>query len=195
MLTIRRGKDTRTVHALVANLADLPDGATLATAELVAGLPVKEGSVIGRDASGIAHLLKTAVMYAAAAASATEYQVAKGSHFKKGDCIMATVGKTATTITAIDRDSSTMYDTITVEATLGAAAVGAVLKSAEEAATKGVLSVTPEALLAEGYDVESNTNLFVAGVTIGQFKTALVPGIDSDIKSALLDNGVFINFV
>lgn len=195
MLTIKRGKDKRTVHALVINLADLPDGVTLASADLVAGTPVKEGSIIGVDATtGIAHLLKTAVVAATVGSDATTYNVAKGSHFKVGDFVMKSIGSTAVSITAIDRDSSTLYDTITVSDTLGAANAGVVLKQASAAASKGALKYNPSALLAEGYDVEGGTNIFVAAVTIGQYKQALV-SIDADLKTALKDNNVFINFV
>lgn len=195
MLTIKRGKDKRIVHALLINLADLPDGVTLYSKELVKGTPVMEGSVIGRDTNGVGHLIKTAAVYTAAEASATSYQIAKGSHFKKGDFVTLEIGGTASAITAIDRDASNLYDVITVSETLGSAKVGGVLKEAKAAGSKSELKYKPEALLAESYDVEGDTNIFVAAVTIGQFKSALVPAIDAEIKAALTDNGSFINFV
>jgi hypothetical protein len=195
MLTIKRGKDKRIVHALLINLADLPDGVTLSSKDLVKGTPVMEGSVIGRDANGVGHLIKTAAVYAAAEASATSYQIAKGSHFKKGDFVTLKIGGTASAITAVDRDSSSLYDVITVEATLGSAQPGNVLKEAKAAGSKSEFKNKPEALLAESYDVEGDTNIFVAAVTIGQFKSALVPAIDAEIKAALTANGSFINFV
>lgn len=194
-LTIKRGKDKRVVHALVRNLADLPDGITLMTAELVKGGVVKEGALIGRDASGVGHLVKTAKVTAVAGSDATQYKVEKGSHFKVGDFVCLTLGGAAYAVTAIDRDSSNVNDTITVETTIGEAAIGAVLKQAKSQATgntssKAELKHEPIALLAESYNVE-DTNLFVAAVTIGQFKEVLVPAIDAELKAKVN----LINFI
>lgn len=185
MLTIKRAKDKRVVHALLVNLADLPDGITLESKELVKGTPVMEGAIIGRDSAGIGHLVKTAKVVATAGSSDTTYKVAKGNHLKVGDFVTLAVGSTAAAITAIDRDSDATFDTITVGDTLGAAAVGAVIKQAKAAAAKSTLKYEPKAMLAESYDVEGDTNIFVAAVTIGQFKEALVPAIDAELKGLM----------
>lgn len=192
---IKRGKDTRRVRAMVANLADLPNGITLNQSELVNGSSVPEGALVGVDNSGMGHLVKTAEIYENAAAAATSYKLKKGSQFKVGDVVMLSVGGAAYAITAIDRESSTVYDTITVGTTLGAATAGAVLKQATAAgASSTTLKYAPVAILGDGYDVDG-TNQFVVAVTIGQFKEALVAPIDSALKTALRNNGAYINFV
>lgn len=186
MLTIKRGKDKRVVHALLINVMDLPDGITMDTTELVPGTRLMEGSVIGVGADGKGHLIKTAVAYEQASNSATAYKVKKGSHFKVGDYLALGKGRVSKEITAVDRDSSALYDTITVSATLGAAvAAGDVLEAASNAASSAAYKYQPKAMLAESYEVEANTNLFVAAVTCGQFKEALVPPVTAALKGEL----------
>lgn len=84
--------------------------------------------VVKDPETGLYHVLKTALVSEAAAADATAYKVAKNHLFGVGDFV--TVGGALTgasdKITAIDK-SDAEFDTITLEATIGAAAIGQVL--------------------------------------------------------------------
>lgn len=187
MFSIQRKKDVRVVHAYTHNLADLPNGIGLAVSDLVPGVALLEGTPIGIDsATGLAHVIKCATITENADNAATAYKVKKGSHFKVGDIIALGAAKKGVAITAIDRDSNATYDTITVGATLAAAVVvGQVLVQAKAAASSSALAYTPVALTADSYDVVANENLFVAAITIGQFKESCIPGIATDVKNAL----------
>lgn len=185
-LKIDRKKDTRTARALTHNLADIPNGVTVSAADLVAGGVIPEGGYIGVDAAGLYHLIKTAKLTEAATAEATTYKVAKGHHFKPGDFIATNAGAKSQTITAIDTTTDPTYDTITVDATLGAAvAAGAALVQAAAAAAKAAYKYTPKAVLGDSYQVEALSNHLCAAVTHGQFKAALCPPAPAGLRSAL----------
>ena len=78
--------------------------------------------VVKDPETGLYHVLKTALVSEAAAADATAYKVAKNHLFGVGDFV--TIGGALTgasdKITAIDK-SNAEFDTITLEATIGAA--------------------------------------------------------------------------
>lgn len=184
-LRIDRKQDTRTVHACTHNLADIPNGVTVSVADLLPGGVLKEGTPLGKDEAGLYHAVKTARIVEAVAASGTAIKVEKGSHFKKGDVVMLTVGGTASAISAIDNSEAT-YDTITVGSALGAAVKGAALVEAAEAgANKGAFKYRPKAYAGDIYTVESLNNHLVSAVTIGQFKEAVCPALSDDIKAAI----------
>ncbi|MFR4462195.1 MAG: hypothetical protein ACLT63_15390 [Bacteroides xylanisolvens] len=92
--------------------------------ELVAGGILQEGTLGGKDAAGLYHVVKTARL-TEHTATTKAYKVAKGHHFKVGDFIMLSRRK-AYKITSINT-SETLYDTINVRhyfrkaATAGAA--------------------------------------------------------------------------
>lgn len=185
-MRIDRKKDNRTVHACTHNLADIPNGVTVSTADLIPGVPLLEGTPLGKDVAGIYHAVKTAKVSEAATNTATTYKVAKGHHFKVGDFVMFKTGAKSYAITAIDTTAKT-HDTITVGTTLGAdIPVGGVLTQAkEESATVSAFKYAPFACVGDSYPVEALTNTPVAAVTFGQFKTALCPPISDAIKAAL----------
>ena len=186
-MRIQRKQDERTAHACTHNLADIPNGVTVVVADLIPGVPLREGSAIGPDEAGLYHLVKTAKVTEAATNAATDYKVAKVHHFKVGDFVMAEKGAKAYAITAIDNTPAT-HDTITVGTTLGVAvAVGGVLTQAkaESTTTASAFKYAPVAVCGDSYDVEALTNTPVAAVTFGQFKAALCPATSDDIKAAL----------
>lgn len=185
-MRIQRKQDERTAHACTHNLADIPNGVTVCVADLIPGVPLREGSAIGPDEAGLYHLVKTAKVVEAATNATTDYKVAKGHHFKKGDFVMIKPGAKAYAITAIDTTPAT-HDTITVGTTLGAAiAVGGVLTQAKaETASTSAFKYGPVAACGDSYDVEELTNTPVAAVTIGQFKEALCPAVSDAIKTAI----------
>lgn len=185
-MRIDKKKDGRTVHACTHNLADIPNGVTVSTADLIPGTPLQEGTPLGKDTAGIYHAVKTAKISEAAAANAKAYKVAKGHHFKVGDFVMFKTGAKAYAITAIDTSALT-HDTITVGTTLDAAVTPgtALVQAAAATADASAFKFRPVALCGDSYDVESLTNLAVSAVTIGQFKESIIPAISDDIKAAL----------
>ena len=185
MLTIKKKKDTRTVRACTNNCADIPNGVTVCGAELIPGTVLAEGAALAKGTDGLYHVVKTAKVSAAVGTADTTIKVAKGSHFKVGDVIMASVGSKAVAITAINRDDTTK-DVITVGEALGTALKeGAVIELADKAAAKGAFRYTPVALVGDSYDVEELGKHLVTAVTIGQFKEAVVPPVSDDIRAAL----------
>ena len=147
-LKIDRKQDKRVVHACTHMLADIPNGVTVCSSELVAGGILQEGTALGgKDAAGLYHVVKTARLTEDATATTKAYKVAKGHHFKVGDFIMLKVGAKAYKITSINT-SETLYDTINVGTTLGeAATAGAalVLAAAESADTTSAFKYVPKA--------------------------------------------------
>ena len=183
-MRIDRKKDNRTVHACTHNLADIPNGVTVSTADLIPGVPLLEGTPLGKDVAGIYHAVKTAKVSEAATNTATTYKVAKGHHFKVGDFVMFKTGAKAYAITAIDTSALT-HDTLTVGTTLGAAVEPGTAIVQAAAATASAFKYRPVAMCGDSYDVESLSNLAVSAVTIGQFKESITPALSDDIKAAL----------
>lgn len=186
-LRIDRRSDKRVVHACTHMLADIPNGVTVCSADLVAGVPLIEGTAIGKDAAGLFHAVKTAQLTETANNSATSYKVKKGHHFKKGDYVMVKVGAKAYAITAIDT-SETTHDTITVGTTLGVEVKqGGALVQADKESTNNTsaFKYVPKAMTGDSYDVRELDNHLVAAVTIGQFKESVIPVQNDDIKAAL----------
>ena len=185
-MRIDRKKDNRTVHACTHNLADIPNGVTVSTADLIPGVPLLEGTPLGKDVAGIYHAVKTAKVSEAATNTATTYKVAKGHHFKVGDFVMFKTGAKAYAITAIDTSALT-HDTLTVGTTLGAAVEPgtAIVQAAAATAVVSAFNYRPVAMCGDSYDVESLSNLAVSAVTIGQFKESITPALSDDIKAAL----------
>lgn len=94
--------------------------------------------VVKDDATGIYHVVKTALVQEQAEESATTYKVGKNHLFGVGDFV--TVGGdlqgASDQITAIDK-SNAGFDLITVQATIGAASEGQVLVSAKDKQSAG----------------------------------------------------------
>ena len=186
-LTIKRKADKRYVHACTHNLADIPNGVTVKSAELIDGSVLAEGTPIGKGSDGLYHVVKTAKVTANVAADGTSIKVAKGHQFKVGDFIMAALNGKAYAITAIDTTTSTTYDTITIGTAIGAVSEGGVimLADAQHASSGAAFKYAPAALTGDLYDVEALSNHLVCAVTIGQFKESVIPPISDAIKSAL----------
>lgn len=185
-LTIKRKEDKRVVHACTHNLADIPNGVTVKSAELVSGSILKEGTAIGKGSDGLYHVEKTALVVEAVAASGTSIKIAKGSHFKVGDFVMSAVNGKAYAITAIDTTNAT-YDTVTIGTAIGVIAKDAIIMLAdgEHASSGAAFKFAPKALTGDSYDVEALSNHLVSAVTIGQFKESVIPPINDAILGAL----------
>ena len=185
-LTIKRKEDKRVVHACTHNLADIPNGVTVKSAELVSGSKLMEGTAIGKGSDGLYHVEKTALVVENVAASGTSVKIAKGSHFKVGDFVMSAVNGKAYAITAIDTTNAT-YDTVTIGTAIGAIAKAAIIMLAdgEHASSGAAFKFAPKALTGDSYDVEALSNHLVSAVTIGQFKESVIPPINDAILGAL----------
>ena len=70
-LRIDRKKDERVVHACTHNLADIPNGVTVCSADLIPGGILREGTAIGKGEAGLYHVIKTAKVTEAANNTAT----------------------------------------------------------------------------------------------------------------------------
>lgn len=185
-LQITRKKDTRVIRAFTHKIADIPDGVTVSVADLSQKV-LSEGTAIGKDAAGLYHVVKVAVLVATAAADATTYDVAKGHDFKVGDFIMLKEGGKAYAITAIDTSDATK-DVITVGTTLGAAAAkgDAIYHAdAESADAASKFKYAPLALVGESYDVQPGSNLVVNAWTIGQIREANIKPLGAAVKAKL----------
>lgn len=185
-LTIKRKEDKRVVHACTHNLADIPNGVTVKSAELVSGSILKEGTAIGKGSDGLYHVEKTALVVEAVAASGTSVKIAKGSHFKVGDFVMSAVNGKAYAITAIDTTNAT-YDIVTIGTAIGSIAKNAIIMLAdgEHASSGAAFKFAPKALTGDSYDVEALSNHLVSAVTIGQFKESVIPPINDAILGEL----------
>ena len=180
-LTIKRQKDNRVVKCILHRVADIPGGVTVKVANL-GGSALFEGTPIGKGSDGVFEVCKTAQIITAATATATEYEVAKGHHFKVGDRF-ATAACNGQTITAIDK-SDAAKDTITVGTTLGAA-ITANTCAFESSGANKTLKVTPIAYAGSNEDVTTGDNLFVSAWVIGVVKEANAPIVNDAIKTAL----------
>lgn len=187
MLTIKKQKDERVIRAFTHKLADIPDGITVSAKDFTQK-KLTEGTPVGKDSDGLYHIVKVAILTAAATATATTYNVEKGHNLKVGDFLMLKEGGKAYAITAIDTTTNTSQDVITVGTTLGVAAAkgDAVYQAAAESAgTSSKFLYEPVALVGESYDVEPESNLIVNAWTIGQIREANIKAVGSAVKAKL----------
>lgn len=169
----RKEKEFQYHPAIIKMLEDIVGGGTIARADLVTAIfdnrPLDElppYCIVGRDENGGWHVVKTASVIEAAAEAAIAYKVRKSHLFAIGNCV--TIGgdlkSIACKITAIDK-TNPAHDVITVDSTLGEAAVGNVLVGVEAKADAGsaVLPVDVSELTI----TMSKVNLTVANQSCG----------------------------
>lgn len=187
MLKIDRKKDNRVIRAFTHKLADIPNGITVSAADLTQKV-LHEGTPVGKDKNGLYHVVKVAVLSAAATNTATAYTVKKGHNFKVGDVVMLATGSKAYTITVIATNADdTTSDDLTVDTTLGTAAkAGDSLYLAAKAGASGsAFKYAPVALVGESYDVDELSNHIVNAWTIGQIRESNIPPIGAEVKAKL----------
>lgn len=187
MLKIDRKKDNRVIRAFTHKLADIPNGITVSAADLTQKV-LHEGTPVGKDENGLYHVVKVAVLSAAATNTATAYTVKKGHNFKVGDVVMLATGSKAYTITGIATNASdATSDDLTVDTTLGTAAkAGDSLYLAAKAGASGsAFKYAPVALVGESYDVDELSNHIVNAWTIGQIRESNIPPIGAEVKAKL----------
>lgn len=187
MLTITKKKDVRVVRAFTHKLADIPNGVTVSENDFVNNRVLSEGTAIGKNpATGLYHIIKMAILTAAASNTDTTYTVAKGHDLKVGDYIMLKEAGAAYAITAITTNATdATSDDIEVGTTLGAAAAKgtAIYQSGKTGATNSAFIYPPVALVGESYDVAQLTNRLVNAVTIGQVREANIPELGAVLKA------------
>lgn len=187
MLKIDRKKDNRVIRAFTHKLADIPNGITVSAADLTQKV-LHEGTPVGKDENGLYHVVKVAVLSAAATNTATAYTVKKGHNFKVGDVVMLATGSKAYTITVIATNADdTTSDDLTVDTTLETAAkAGDSLYLAAKAGASGsAFKYAPVALVGESYDVDELSNHIVNAWTIGQIRESNIPPIGAEVKAKL----------
>ncbi len=152
-MKIERTVEEAQGSAIYHRIADIPNGVAVKTANFPDNLTVlPEATPLYEDAEGLYGALATAKVVETAAADAVTYAVAKGSLFVVGSKIVKTTS-VSVNVTAIDY-SNADKDVITVDATLGAKAVGALLT---EKVTASVVGITGEAK-----KTSKNSNCFVS---------------------------------
>lgn len=174
-MTVKKKSDIAVASRIVKRIADIPGGVTVKNAE-IAGDVLKDATVISApDTNGITHLVKWAVVQAAAAADATAIRVLKGSDIKVGEtlavdnprCIPAAITEITT--------SATGYDAVTLEAALGVAVnVGDVLFLAAAAAV-------PAPAIVQANATDSATSIYVEKGHIIEVGDAVCK--DKDVKA------------
>lgn len=154
-MTVKKRSDVAVASRIVKRIADIPGGVTVKNAE-IPGDVLKDATVISApDDNGITHLVKWAVVQAAAAANATAIRVLKGSDIKVGETLAVDNPRCIpSAITAINT-TKTGYDTVTLEAALGVAVnVGDVLFLAAAAAV-------PAPAIVQADAADSATSIYV----------------------------------
>lgn len=168
-------------------IEDVIGGVTVAVADFVDEAVIPAGSVVGKDNTGLFHVLKTAKLHTAATNSATDYLVLKGHGFKVGDFIAALTGAKAYAITAINTTNAD-YDTITVGTTLGVAVAqyaGIFQALAEAASNTSAFKVTPYAVTGHSIQMKAgDTNAVDAWLRASLYE-ANAPVATAQIKAAL----------
>lgn len=169
-------------------------GFTLDRDNLPAGIDfLPKGSLIAADfATRKAVVVKTAVVYEAAEASATEIKIGKNHLLSVGDVVAKAEGGTSYAITAIDTEAAA-YDVITVGTTLGALAVGDVLfESVEAGADTGAEENVANGILIHDAYLEEQTTLNI-GLQIYEIQEANLPfGVTSYNKESLTSRFHFV---
>ena len=187
---VETSNDTERPLVIQNVIEDIPGGGTIEKDDFKTDTEMMpEGTILGKDANGLYHPVKTAELYEAMAADAVTAKIKKNHEFKVGDFIMdAAKTSKAYAITAINT-SNANYDTITVGTALGVALdEGAVLAQATaQAATlaTGTYKYTPEGIAMNGADI-TLTNQGCGILARGSVVESLLPyPVDAAVKALL----------
>jgi hypothetical protein len=188
MLKIDRKNDTRVIKAITQRIMDIPGGVTVSVASL-GGTELKEGTPIGAPdpTTGLCQVVKTVKVVTNATNTAVTIEVEKGHHYKVGDYVSSGV-LVGQVITAIDKTTSTLKDTITVGTTLGGALTAGDDLFLSSTGSAAVL-VTPVAIVGTTYDVTAGETMAVDAWQIAQVRESIAPPVTAAIKTAL--KGIF----
>jgi len=185
-MTVKRKKEDSVKKVIQHRIADIRGGVGVKTSEL-GGDYLFEGTPLGAPVNGLVSVVKLAKMVTQAANNATNYEVAKGHHFKVGDVVMSAEGAKAYTITAINT-TNTAKDVITLNTTLGVVVnVGASLMqaAAETAGTDSALKVVPQSINGTNIPVVAKDNIFTDAWLIAVTKDTLPAAVLSKLKGII----------
>jgi hypothetical protein len=176
-------------------LADLPDNGNV----LPQGTPVNCDEETRKMKPSY-----TFAIFEKSEASATTYKIKKGlngSLVKKGAALMVapeTVATKGTAVTVSDVDyTNEAYDVITVSATLGELAEGAILVEASTAGADATVKVIPNALLDRDVRKHPNAKQVNADGVFNCEAPVLerrIPPIPDAFKKALVEGGCYVRF-
>ena len=173
-MTVKRTRAVRTPRVMIHKTADVRGGVSVATSEL-GGDYLPEGAVLSAPVDGICHVVKVAVLTAAAAAADKQIKVAKHHCFKAGDAVMAAEGGVAVKVESVDSSGKTS-DTITLSAALGALAAGGAVALAAEVGDDGAaLKYAPQSVNGTGKNFSPTSNLDTDAWLIGVTKGNVLP--------------------
>lgn len=162
---IERKQEETPATSILHKVADIPNGVTIKTTGLATGTVIPEATPLYVASEGLYAALATAKIVEVAAANAVNYSVAKGHMLLVGQKIY----KDATTnvdISAINTTDATK-DVITVSATLGAKALGALLSQG---------GVSPSvAITGESHTVQVGRNEFSSAWVIAVVNKNMSP--------------------
>ncbi len=185
-------------------ISDVIGGGTIARSDMTGvafdGIPLDELPplcIVGQDSKGLWHVVKTAKIYADAAANTVTYKVKKNHLFKAGEVTTKSgLEGIANTISSIDK-SNDEYDSVKVASTLGALSEGdvLVLASADADAGDAAYLYEPAALTM------NKVKLTVANqqsglLEAGKVNESVMPfPVDAALKADLNSDGRVIRFV
>lgn len=173
MSYLKREKEFQYHPAIIKMLEDVVGGGTIARSDLRTALfdgqPLDElppYCVVGRDASGAYHVVKTAKVIEAVADAGKVIKVAKNHLFAVGDFLTfgGDFAAASDKIASIDK-SNVGYDSITLAATIGAIAKDAVLVAVTGKAAAGSAVSTVD--IAELVITMAKVDLTVANQSCG----------------------------
>lgn len=154
---------------------------------------LEKGAPIAADFTArVAKLVKTAKVVEAAVDGAKTYKVGKNHHFKVGNIVAVTKGAKAHTITAIDT-SNESYDSLTLDVSIDAVAIGDVLFESSAAGTSAAVEANvPNGLLIHLAALEA-TRAVNVGLRVYEIQEANLPyALSAYNKEALGDRFLFI---
>jgi len=176
-------------HAVEFIIEDIPGGGTIAKSDFKSDSTVmQEGALLGVDASGIYHIVKTAKVWNDTVLNATGINVYKEHEFKAADILIDTgLSGTARNIQSIDTTNRD-YDVFSFASGLGIAlAESDVLIQADASGVNSDYKYFPVAVAIADEPVNLlNKNNGAGLLTSGRVKTDLMPyPIDENIKALL----------
>ena len=183
---ITSSSDTERNLSVELILEDIPGGGVVEKDDFASdATEMQEGSLLGVDANGIYHVIKTAAVVAAAS-GATTLVVPIGHKFKVGDIVTDTAKTiTASAITAIAA-SGTTHSNLTVTAIGAALAAGAIITvGAATGASGTAFAYSPVGIATNTVDLsKSNTG---CGIMVrGRVREAILPHpVDATLKAYL----------
>ncbi len=185
-MTVTRKRDTVTPRVFMHKTADIRGGVSVISSEL-GGKVLREGAILSEPAEGMVHVVKTGAVVAAVAAADTSLKLTKHHNFKVGDVVFAAAGGAAVQITAIDT-SSTDYDTVTLDAALGAIAQGGSIAEGKAKKSSGAeLKYVPQSVNGTSQAIEPESNLITDAWVIGVTYGNPVPSFVSDKLKGIIN--------